>query len=262
MTTEIFYFSGSGNSLFIAKYLGERLGNSKLTSIASLNNKTEINCEAQTIGIVFPVYFISIPEYVSDFLKRLKVGKEAYVFVIANAGETVGNTLIHTKKILANKSITMSAAFKVYLPDNSIFFATVKSKHELMMLECENQLKEIIKKIVNKELIVPDKEPIYYAKATANVVKFYCEYILGFDDFIVDAKACIGCGLCERVCPVQNIKLKEGIPKWEDHCTMCFACLHWCPKQAIELKKQKVHQDFQYTNPKIQVQEMIERNND
>ena len=50
---------------------------------------------------------------------------------------------------------------------------------------------------------------------------------------------CIHCGLCEKICPVGNIKLDEveRLPKWQGHCAMCTACLHRCPVAAIQYGK-------------------------
>jgi ferredoxin len=46
---------------------------------------------------------------------------------------------------------------------------------------------------------------------------------------------CTSCGVCEQVCPVQNLKLEEGQPTWQGQCQECMACLQWCPVEAIEV---------------------------
>ena len=46
---------------------------------------------------------------------------------------------------------------------------------------------------------------------------------------------CVSCGLCERVCPVAAITMRDGKPTWTmSHCAHCMACIHNCPKEAIE----------------------------
>ena len=54
MGTEIYYFSGTGNSLVVAKDVAEK-NNGKLVSIPSLMNKKSIKTEADVIGFVFPI---------------------------------------------------------------------------------------------------------------------------------------------------------------------------------------------------------------
>ena len=66
-------------------------------------------------------------------------------------------------------------------------------------------------------------------------------YVLGglFRQFLMSPKpfratdACVSCGLCEKRCPVHNIKV-EGKPQWGTDCTMCLACFHACPQHAIQ----------------------------
>lgn len=47
-----------------------------------------------------------------------------------------------------------------------------------------------------------------------------------------DAK-CNGCGVCSKVCPVNNIKIIKERPQWQNHCETCYACFLWCPNEAI-----------------------------
>lgn len=44
---------------------------------------------------------------------------------------------------------------------------------------------------------------------------------------------CTGCGICERICPVDNIEILSGKPQWQHRCENCFACFQWCPEGAI-----------------------------
>ena len=46
--------------------------------------------------------------------------------------------------------------------------------------------------------------------------------------------ACVGCGKCVKLCPLNNITLKDQKPVWGDACTHCMACIGNCPKEAIE----------------------------
>ena len=87
---------------------------------------------------------------------------------------------------------------------------------------------------------------------------------LGFAKMKVDTTSCSGCGLCEKICPMNNIHMEEdkaGVkaPAFEKNCESCFSCLHYCPNESIRyqrMNKKKV--DFQYKHPKIRVSEMVE----
>ena len=69
--------------------------------------------------------------------------------------------------------------------------------------------------------------------------------------------SCSGCGICEQVCPVQNIKMIGGRPEWQNRCENCLACYNWCPKQSIMGKI--AQQGYFYKHPEIGLKDMIHR---
>lgn len=52
--------------------------------------------------------------------------------------------------------------------------------------------------------------------------------------------ACIGCGLCVRVCPMRDLSIQDGRSVSGGHCTMCYRCISLCPQKAITLLGTKV----------------------
>ena len=48
---------------------------------------------------------------------------------------------------------------------------------------------------------------------------------------------CIGCGICAKNCPLQNITMQNDRPHWNGHCTNCMSCYHRCPQNAINFGK-------------------------
>ncbi len=73
--------------------------------------------------------------------------------------------------------------------------------------------------------------------------------------FWVDEK-CNSCGVCEKTCPVRNIKMTDGKPVWLHHCEQCVACRQWCPQEAIQVGK-KTAARKRYHQPDIQVQDIM-----
>jgi len=71
MSTEIYYFSGKGNSLYVARELQKRISDSSLISIVSLLPKDVIQTNGKSVGLVFPVHALTIPIAVKQFLKKL-----------------------------------------------------------------------------------------------------------------------------------------------------------------------------------------------
>jgi flavodoxin len=97
MSTEIYYFSGTGNSLAVARDIAEKI-NGKLIPIYSVIEKEDIETDADTIGIVFPVYYATlgqsgIPFMVRKFIEKLKNINSKYLFVICTHGGMPGATI-------------------------------------------------------------------------------------------------------------------------------------------------------------------------
>mgnify|MGYP000004834743 FL=1 len=53
-------------------------------------------------------------------------------------------------------------------------------------------------------------------------------------------QTCTGCGKCVKVCPLNNVTMKNKKPVWEKHCTHCMACICYCPAEAIEYGRKSV----------------------
>ncbi len=66
---------------------------------------------------------------------------------------------------------------------------------------------------------------------------------------------CNSCGICSKVCPVNNIQMKDGKPIWLNNCENCLACYNWCPKKAIE--GGVAQKGYYYRNSDIKVSEII-----
>ncbi|MCC0682910.1 EFR1 family ferrodoxin [Clostridioides sp. ZZV15-6383] len=68
----------------------------------------------------------------------------------------------------------------------------------------------------------------------------------------------IECGICSKVCPVDNINIEEGRPRFLHNCEHCLACVHWCPKQAIQWKDVTKNRK-RYHNPNVKLEDMISK---
>lgn len=259
----IFYFSGTGNSLYAAKTVAE-YNDEKLVSIAGELYSREEGLEFtlkenETIGFVFPVYAWGPPKVVTDFIDRLKLNnyKNNYTFSIATCGENIGNTMEVLSSALKKKNLNLQSAFSLRMPNNYIVMGDVDSKEveQEKLREAENTLGKINKIIAERRKGVYQivKGPVPFL-LTSVIHPLFMKGASHTEKFYANDK-CTGCGICEKVCSLKNIKV-NGKPQWGKNCTQCHACIQYCPTKAVQYGK-GTEKKGRYKNPKILVQEMM-----
>ena len=130
MSTTIYYFSGTGNSLSVARKLAEGIGNCELVPIAKTLGQTDIVPEAEIVGLLFPVYFWGMPKIVEDFIEKLDLNKTEYIFSVITLGMISGRTMYDLEMKLRDKGRILDAGFKVVLPDNYISMLKLPSEEK------------------------------------------------------------------------------------------------------------------------------------
>lgn len=261
MGTDIYYFSGTGNSLVVARDIAEKMeGN--LISIPSVIDKERITTDADIIGIVFPVYYlgtVNIPLVVQRFVMKLDMISTKYIFAVCTYGGGSGSTLSLLDEMIQARGGHLSAGFGVQMPQNA-FRKPFENKEKLYNNWKDKKLDFIIEKVkVKKEgrfdtdglfigLVVNVIEkimkleflkPVFInpMKSTAKVSKdsdlTMSELIPIMDRSYHADENCTACSTCSKICPVRNVEMVDNHPVWQHHCENCLACIKWCPQKAI-----------------------------
>lgn len=250
-STEIFYFSGTGNSLFVAKELSERIPNAKITPMVACVEKNACVSNADSIGIVFPVHALTIPILVNNFLESLLIDNASYIFSAATRQGTVFRGFRKIERILKKKGKYLDAEFVVNMYGNDARHEfAVPEKADLDRIERETlQVIETISSAVSRRMrckgtdssvTIPTADSKLKAWLIETVVILLmdnAERFGGVNYFYHDGD-CTGCGICERVCLSRKIRMERGEPIWNKRrlCYMCFACLNFCPKESVQIR--------------------------
>ncbi|MBU5676127.1 EFR1 family ferrodoxin [Alkaliphilus sp. MSJ-5] len=260
----IFYFTGTGNSLQVAKDISKYHGE-KLFSISAAMHKGEESYEYilkddEKIGFVFPVYAWGAPKMVLDFIAKLKLSnfKDNYVFAVATCGENIGSTMKAFEDKLKKRNIILNSGFSVVMPSNYMIMgmdvdSIEESKKKL--LKADKILKEINKVIEEKQKGIFQLEKGHLPNILTSVINpLFTKFSISTEKFYAKDN-CISCGICEKVCNTKTIRIDRK-PTWGDKCTQCLACINICPVRAIEYGKATVKKG-RYKNPNITVDELV-----
>ncbi len=230
----IYYFSGTGNSKWIAQELA-RLTRDEAQNIATLLNDgpTAVFAgDGARIGIVFPIYAWGAPLLVEQFCKQIKLAFGAYPYVVCTCGDEAGKAILRLKKMFAYQ-----AAWSVKMPNNYIVGYDVDSPEleQRKITEARNRVQSIAEAVVAKSSVYDVNEGPSAGLKTALIRPMFNRFARATSRFSVD-ESCNACGLCARICPIQVIQLEDGKPVWvKKDCTQCMGCINRCPQRSIQI---------------------------
>jgi ferredoxin len=253
MKIDLYYFSGTGNSLHVAKELKKRIPEINLIPMLSLLSRDVIEINADAIGFVFPTYNMMLPVPVIKFLKKIQFNSCSYIFSIVTRAQSPERAIHSVEKRMKKKGKKLDTSFVITMGGNceGAFVPVFPTEDVFVKLESQlqNKLDIIQKIIINKELYREKDNPPFTLEFLAG--KFAAiitpVFLLFGEKFIENINIsmnyfsdpeCNGCGICELVCLSKKIKMNGNRPEWQQNikCFMCFSCFNYCPSHSIQMK--------------------------
>lgn len=243
MSVEIYYFSGTGNSLVVARDIAEKI-NGKIIPVVSLLDQEIIHTNADVIGFVFPIYDYKPPNLIYQFIKKITNINSKYIFAVGTYGIILLGAMKKIEQHIKACGGELSSGYVVKMPHNGIGKKNISNDEQNKMFKRWRIKLEIISENINsrkKEKPEVMNIPVHFIlsglifEAMLPLLNLLWHVIRkGWNSLsFTSNNKCDGCGICMKICPVNNIEMVDNKPKWFEHCALCFACLQWCPKEAI-----------------------------
>lgn len=238
----IIYFSGTGNSKYIAEMMADVLQDEAVNCLDYIQNQIAGDFVSTKPWIfVAPVYVSSPPVLFQQFIETANfAGNDKAYFVMTCAGGISASPLF-CEKLCLKKNLKYMGTAGVIMPQNYIAFFKMTETDECKRRyeEAEKKIKVLVNCIGSNQAFETTmvKKGEYFATKLA--VKLYYRFFMKTKSFYA-TKECISCGLCAKKCPRKNIAMKDGKPVWGKECTHCMACINQCPKMAIEYGKNTI----------------------
>ena len=235
----ILYFSGTGNSKYVAQRMAEALNQSLLSMNDRIRSHDTSPVETdERLVIVTPTYAWRIPRLVRDWLLETEFPGAAQAWFIMTCGSEIGHAGRYNRSLCQAKDLTDMGTAQIIMPENYIamFNAPQKEQARSIVEQAEPELQKVLTRLKAGQEFPPPRENLYDRLMSGPVNPVFYRFFVKADAFRA-TDACIGCGKCVELCPLNNIRLENGRPVWGKNCTHCMACICYCHKEAIEYGK-------------------------
>ena len=258
MSIKLYYFTGTGNSLCITKELGTYFQQSEIIPISKIWKQDNLENSSDIVGLISPLYYWGLPLIMKEFVERMNFDKTSYIFAVINAGgDLPGIAFMQLDNILKEKSKRLNASFFLSMPSNYIVGGSQETEEE--QKEKLLNVKEIVKKI-GMTILEKEETPLITinekkAKTIERMNRRFHGKVHESDDLFHVDENCTGCGICEIVCSMNNIILRDSKPEWLHDCQQCLACINYCPENAIQYGETTVGKK-RYHHPMIKPEDL------
>jgi ferredoxin/flavodoxin len=267
----ILYFSGTGNTDYVAHYFARRLEQS--LPLASLEielrsmekGPAEALSDFDLLVAGFPVYACEAPDLVQEYLDRLPPGEQRGAFVLCTKGAYAGGAVKRNLQRLAARGYVPLGGGSVLMPGtdglaliakNSWMARKALEKDYDQLQDADrlaNEVGTVLSEILagqradSLRLPLPPKS---HRALSDRIWAFLYEASGNWTRPRLRADArCKGCGLCVQICPVENVELQDGHARFAGHCALCMRCIHACPQEAVQIGRITVDK-FRWKGPK------------
>ncbi len=219
----VLYFTGTGNSRYLARRIAEGLEMPLYDLNACI--KAGDTAPVQTgrdVVLVTPTYAWRIPRVVSEWLGKTALTGAERIWFVMDCGSEIGNAAGYNRQLAVQKQLQYMGTAQIIMPENYIamFNAPQKEQARSIVEQAEPALQKVLTRLKAGQEFPPPRENLYDRFMSGPVNPVFYRFFVKADAFRA-TDACIGCGKCVELCPLNNIHLEISDylrPDWSDAC--------------------------------------------
>jgi len=235
----IVFFTGTRNSRYAAQFLADKLEDELVDATALIKAEKEAKLRSERPWIfVSPTYGWQIPHLFAKWIENGDFRGSRDAYFVMTCGDGIGSAGRRNEALCTRKAFRCLGTAKIVMPENYIAMFSVPGEEAATEIRrsATDDL-EALAALIRSGQPVPEEPVGLMDKIYTNAVNpaFYRLFVKASPFLATDD--CIACGKCVKNCPLNNVTLVAGKPRWGDRCTHCMACICGCPAEAIEYGK-------------------------
>ena len=250
----IYCYSGSGHCLNMAKSIAKALGDTDIVMMRSFPAITDAR-EAQRVGFIFSCMAGGLPGNVENYVKAIQIAPGAYRFAVEQYAGYLGCGLRKIDEIVHLDYWTgiSNHSTAIWLMPHRLTIPPTTPKAAQKRIDKKAAVVAADVLAGKRSEKKPPKEAVFELMSKG-LGKTHAKRIKKF----AASDACIGCGICEKICPRNNIQLVGKKPSFSSNCIGCLSCVQFCPKKAINIGKITEKRE-RFPHPNIKPDELTEK---
>ena len=236
---DFYCFSGTGNTYLLVKKMQETFTEHNIkcqVHYISSDSKPCFNT-IHTLGLAFPIACSSTYPVVWKFIDSLPTtNSQTQAFLLTSFAGQDGAISAQIYSVLKRKGYQMTGYSGVLMPNNFLIRKINRTHNEKLITNGKIKVKKFAENLIagKADYKIANRIRGMFGKIAATVF-LKTGFFQKLAKIKIDKNKCTECGICAKICPVENITIIAGKPTIGDHCQECMRCLGYCPSEAIKL---------------------------